>query len=124
MSSLVKVAADSAGAADDCQVSSYRVMGVDGSRAGWVGIVLCASELSVYFDPDIEDLAAAAERDGALDVVAVDMPIGLPDTGRRAADVLARQALGPRWASVFITPVRTALDYDDYKIASAENVRA
>ena len=98
-------------------------MGVDACRTGWVGIVLSKSELSVYFEPDIEDLAAAAERDGALDAVAVDMPIGLPDAGRRAADVLARQALGPRWASVFITPVRTALGYDDYKVASAENLR-
>jgi predicted RNase H-like nuclease len=104
-------------------VSSYRVMGVDACRAGWVGIVLSAIELSAYFAPDIEDLAAAAEQDGALDAVAVDMPIGLPDSGRRTADVLARQALGPRWASVFITPVRTALAHDDYKIASAENLR-
>jgi len=98
-------------------------MGVDACRAGWVGIVLSAGELSAYFAPDIEDLAEAAERDGALDAVGIDMPIGLPDTGRRAADVLARQALGPRWASIFITPVRTALAHDDYKVASAENLR-
>ena len=109
---------------DDSHVSSYRVMGVDASRTGWVGIVLSADELSAYFAPDIEELAATAERDGSLDAVAVDMPIGLPDAGRRAADVQARQALGPRWASVFITPVRTALAHDDYTIASAENVRA
>lgn len=112
------------GAGDDCQVSGYRVMGVDACRAGWVGIALSAGELSPYFQPDIEDLAAAVERVGALDAVAVDMPIGLPDAGRRAADVLARQALGPRWASVFITPVRTALECDDYKVASAENLPA
>jgi predicted RNase H-like nuclease len=104
-------------------VSSYRVMGVDACKAGWVGIILSAGELSAYFAPDIDDLVAARERDGALDAVAVDMPIGLPDAGRRAADVLARQALGPRWASIFITPVRTALAHDDYKIASAENLR-
>jgi predicted RNase H-like nuclease len=105
-------------------VRSYRVMGVDACRAGWVGIVLSAGELCASFEREIEDLAAAAERDGALDAVAVDMPIGLPDAGRRAADVLARQRLGPRWASVFITPVRTALGHDDYRIASAENLRA
>jgi len=99
-------------------------MGVDACRAGWVGIVLSAAELWAYFESDIENLAAAAERDGALDAIAVDMPIGLPDAGRRAADVLARRALGPRWASVFITPVRSALDCDDYKMASAENRRA
>jgi predicted RNase H-like nuclease len=99
-------------------------MGVDACRAGWVGNVLSTGQLRAYFEPDIENLAAAAERDGALDAIAVDMPIGLPDAGRRAADVLARRALGPRWASVFITPVRAAMDYDDYKIASAENRRA
>jgi len=99
------------------------VVGVDACRAGWVGIVLSPGELSAHFAPDIEELAAAAERDGALDAVAVDMPIGLPDAGRRAADVLARQELGPRWASIFITPVRAALAHDDYKIASAENLR-
>ena len=92
----------------------YRVMGVDACRAGWVGIVLCAGESSAYFESEIEDLAAAAERDGPLDAIAVDMPIGLPDAGRRAADMLVRQALGPRWATVFITPVRAALGCDDY----------
>jgi predicted RNase H-like nuclease len=102
----------------------YRVMGVDACRAGWVGIVLCAGESSAYVESEIEDLAAAAERDGPLDAIAVDMPIGLPDAGRRAADMLVRQALGPRWATVFITPVRAALGCDDYKIASTENRRA
>ncbi len=101
----------------------YRVMGVDACRAGWVGIVLCAGESSAYFESEIEDLAAAAERDGPLDAIAVDMPIGLPDAGRRAADMLVRQALGPRWATVFITPVRATLGCDDYKIASTENRR-
>ncbi len=42
-------------------------MGVDACRTGWVGIVLFKSGLSVYFEPDIKDLAAAAERNGALD---------------------------------------------------------
>jgi len=104
-------------------MSSYRVLGVDACRAGWVGIALSADALAAYFAPEIEELAAAAERDGTLDAVAADMPIGLPDVSRRAADVLARQALGPRWASIFITPVRAALAHDDYKIASAENLR-
>ena len=41
--------------------------------------------------------------------VAVDMPIGLPAVGRRACDALARSMLGPRRASVFPVPVRSAL---------------
>ncbi len=53
----------------------------------------------------------------------IDIPIGLPDTGRRRADLLARKAAGPRWASVFITPVRAALEAGDHLSASAINRR-
>jgi predicted RNase H-like nuclease len=49
------------------------------------------------------------------------LPIGLPDAGRRQADVLARKPAGPRWASVFMTPVRAALEEDDYAAATAMN---
>ena len=42
-------------------------------------------------------------------VIAVDMPIGLPASGRRACDAAARAALGPRRSSVFPVPVRSAL---------------
>jgi predicted RNase H-like nuclease len=42
-------------------------------------------------------------------VVAVDMPIGLPDEGRRSCDAEARRMLGPRRSSVFPVPVRSAL---------------
>lgn len=42
-------------------------------------------------------------------VVAVDMPIGLPDGRPRACDVAARARLGPRRASVFPAPPRLAL---------------
>ena len=51
------------------------------------------------------------------------MPIGLPDAGRRQADVLARQLAGPRWASVFMTAVRAALEEVDYAAATAVNVK-
>lgn len=43
-------------------------------------------------------------------LVAVDMPIGLPDAGARACDRAARALLGPRRSSVFPAPVRAALD--------------
>jgi predicted RNase H-like nuclease len=51
------------------------------------------------------------------------MPIGLPDAGRRMADTLARQAVGPRRASVFVTPVRAALEAADHGSASAVSRR-
>ena len=39
----------------------------------------------------------------------------------RQADVLARKVVGPLWPSVFITPVRRALQAADHATASAIN---
>ncbi len=101
-----------------------RVLGVDACRAGWVGIALPGDgEPAGYAAPFIRDLVAAAMADGPLDAIAIDMPIGLADAGRRQADVLARKALGRRWASIFVTPVREALGAGGYQAASAANRR-
>lgn len=54
----------------------------------------------------IADLVAAA---GRVDVVGIDIPIGLAVRGRRRADELVRGLLGVRWQSLFMTPVRAAL---------------
>jgi predicted RNase H-like nuclease len=100
-----------------------RVLGIDACKAGWVGIALTDGRADAYFATEIGDLVAHAETHGALAVVAVDMPIGLPDTGRRLADVLAREAVGPRWPSVFMAPVRPALEADDHASAVAVSRR-
>jgi predicted RNase H-like nuclease len=100
-----------------------RVLGVDGCKAGWIGVVLHHGRVAAYVASLIGDLVGAAEAGGDLDVVAVDMPIGLPDGGRRRADELAWRALGPRRASIFMTPVRAALAHADHAAASAESVR-
>ena len=42
-------------------------------------------------------------------IVAVDMPIGLPEEGRRVCDSEARRMLGARRSSVFPVPTRDAL---------------
>ena len=94
-----------------------RVLGVDACRAGWVGIALDRSAVRGYAALEIGTLVELAERDGQVDVVAVDIPIGLPDRGRRAADLLAKQLVGPRRSSVFITPVREALTAPDHATA-------
>jgi predicted RNase H-like nuclease len=104
-------------------MSELRVLGIDACKRGWVGIALSERALTPYYAADIGDLVAKAENDGSVEVVAIDIPIGLPDTGRRQADVLARQAAGPRWASVFITPVRAALEAGDYLAAAEANRR-
>jgi predicted RNase H-like nuclease len=98
------------------------VLGVDACRTGWVGVALCPSDhADVCVGPTIEDLVAWGAARGPLGLVAVDMPIGLPDASRRLADVLARGKLGPRRSSVFMTPVRAALDEDTHAWASTVN---
>jgi predicted RNase H-like nuclease len=99
-----------------------RVLGVDGCKAGWVGIVLSDGAALACFATTIGDLAERASSGGPLDVVAIDIPIGLPDAGRRRADVLAGELAGPRRASVFMTPVRAALAEEEFAAATAMNV--
>ena len=100
---------------------SERVMGVDACKKGWVGI---SGDLRGYFGVTIRELVAAAEVDGALGVMGVDIPIGLPLAGPRQADVLARRLVGRRASSVFATPVREALMAASHAEASAVNLRA
>lgn len=100
-----------------------RVLGVDACKAGWLGITLSDGAVRAYFAAGISGLVELASSGGPLDLIAVDMPIGLPDAGRRQADVLVRKLVGPLWASVFMTPVRPALAEEDYAAATAVNVQ-
>ncbi len=97
------------------------MLGVDGCKKGWVGV---SSDLHGYFGTTIGELIAAADADGELDVIAIDIPIGLPTAGPRQADVLARQLVGKRASSVFATPVRAALLAATHAEASAISVAA
>jgi predicted RNase H-like nuclease len=72
-----------------CTVERERVLGIDACKPGWIGVTLDDGGTSAYFSTQVSDLAGQAQADGPILVVAVDMPIGLPDRGRRAADVLA-----------------------------------
>jgi predicted RNase H-like nuclease len=104
-------------------MEAARVVGVDACRGGWVGVALGpGSQVRAYVGTTVAELVEAAERDHApLDVVGVDIPIGLPDAGVRAADVLARAAIGPLRSSVFMTPVRDALTAPDHPTAVKVN---
>lgn len=93
------------------------VVGVDGCRRGWVAVVLRDGGMPA---------ALLLPTIGALDelvpdaaVVAIDIPIGLPDAGPRRADLAAREILGPRKSSVFLTPIRAALTSATHAEASA-----
>ncbi|WP_022921379.1 DUF429 domain-containing protein [Ornithinimicrobium pekingense] len=89
--------------------ASLPVMGVDACKAGWVGAVLDASGHGtphLLVRPTVAELVAEA---GPLAVVAVHVPMGLPDETRREADVQTRRFLGAGGTSVFSTPVREAV---------------
>jgi predicted RNase H-like nuclease len=90
---------------------------VDACKSGWIGIRL-ADTVTAHFGPDITTLMTET---GPVSVIAIDIPIGLPERGRRAADVEARELLGPRRSSVFLTPVRAALTEETHAGASAVN---
>ena len=56
-----------------------------------------------------------------LDVLGVDMPIGLPESDRRACDHDARRLLSPRGSTVFPTPPRSLVHHTEYADANAES---
>lgn len=96
-------------------------VGVDGCGTGWIAVVLRPGEpAQAHYLARIDELAAAVP-DAA--VVGIDMPIGLPELGRRQADVLARVALGPRRNSIFFAPVRAALAAATHATGTATSVR-
>lgn len=98
-----------------------RVLGVDARKAGWVGVVLGDGPPRAHVAATIAELVDGASTLGAPQLVAIDIPIGLPDAGRRTADVLAKVAVGPLRSSVFMTPVRPALQAPDHAAAVATN---
>ena len=82
-----------------------RVLGVDAYRRGWVGIAL-GERIEAYAAATIAELVAEA---GPVEVIGIDIPIGLSTSDMRSADEQAQLAAGPRRSSVFLTPVRAAL---------------
>jgi predicted RNase H-like nuclease len=87
-----------------------RVLGVDVCPGGWVGIALGDGPPAAYFAAGVGGLVTDAAKDGPMAAIGIDIPIGLPDDGVRRADLLARTYAGARRASVFMTPVREAVD--------------
>jgi predicted RNase H-like nuclease len=87
-----------------------RVAGVDLAGGGWAVVVLEENRLADAFR--CEDFAEALLVDA--EVVAVDIPISVPEEGIRPADQAARRFVGPRASSVFTTPVRPVLEAETY----------
>jgi len=90
--------------------------GIDGCRDGWIVVFVQpdGDEARVDIVPHFSDVASMRP---APAVVAVDMPIGLPERtgyGGRAAENAVRPLLGARQSSVFSVPSRPAVDAKDY----------
>lgn len=91
-------------------------VGVDGCTAGWVGIAVDEQGFAgAVLAPTIDKLAGLLP---AADGFGIDIPIGLLTEGFRAADRLARRQVGPRAASVYLTPPRAVLEIDDHQRAT------
>lgn len=84
------------------------VAGADGCRAGWFRASRELGSGALRFDR-IERAADLLRRPPRPRVLALDMPIGLPEGGPRECDRQARVCLGPRRSSVFPVPIRPAL---------------
>jgi predicted RNase H-like nuclease len=91
-------------------------VGIDGWKSAWVAVLLV--EGSVHRVAVFATLADAVAAHATAEALAVDIPIGLPDCGRRAADVAAKALLGPRASSVFHAPPRLAAAEPTYQEAN------
>jgi predicted RNase H-like nuclease len=98
------------------------VAGVDGCPGGWIAVFRCVDATvkpAVRLAARFEALLAGPESPAVL---AVDMPIGLPDRigpGGRGPERLLRPHLGDRQSSVFAVPSRVAVHARDYAEACA-----
>ena len=93
--------------------------GVDGCRTGWVVAVGPATGVEPVDVRVVRSFADVLALD--VDVIGVDIPIGLPASGVRACDVAARRLLGPRRSSVFPAPARAVLGAATWEEANARS---
>lgn len=93
------------------------LVGVDGCRGGWLCVAqgTNTSATTAWIAPNFQSLLQLSPRP---DVVAIDIPIGLPHLGARSCDTEARKLLGRRGSSVFPAPLRGVLSARDYAEAS------
>jgi predicted RNase H-like nuclease len=94
------------------------VLGIDAcGKQGWIGVRLADGAYDAAFVDG--GLDALIGRAGECDVVAIDMPLGLLETGWRVADIEARAYLEARRSSVFLTAPRAVWAENDYAAANA-----
>jgi predicted RNase H-like nuclease len=89
---------------------------MDGCSAGWIAAFMRGGEFRIEVVPRFADTLTKAV------LIAVDIPIGLPERvghGGRAAENAVRPLLGARQSSVFSVPSRRAVYAESYTQACA-----
>lgn len=96
-------------------------IGVDGTRGRWIAVALGHDGLfasAILVDTLEEVMEAFTEAR----VIAMDVPIGLPTEGARAADLEAKMLLGPRRSTIFPAPPLPVLQATTYAAARGKAV--
>jgi predicted RNase H-like nuclease len=99
---------------------SRDAVGVDACPGGWLAATPKGGKPVLEVFRTLTDLL---DRYSQAVTIYIDMPIGLPYTsgGRRACDILGRDALGPARSSIFDPPCRQALDAQTHAQANDIN---
>jgi predicted RNase H-like nuclease len=97
---------------------SRLVAGVDGCPAGWIAVLWDGGgQLAPQLCPSFADVMALPAG-----IIAVDMPIGLPEQSGRPPEREVRAKLGIRRSSVFSVPSYEAIQCLDYREACRINL--
>lgn len=92
------------------------IVGVDGCRAGWLCIKKNV-DTGVVSSEVFSNAQSVLQQKPEPLVVAVDIPIGLTESGPRQCDIEVRKLLKERRSSVFPAPIRPALHASSRKQA-------
>ena len=92
------------------------ICGVDECRAGWIAVFKDLDAGNVFWEV-LTSLVQLASTNPAPQVIAVDIPIGLPDRGLQDCDLEARKKLGRIGCCVFPAPIRDILSASSYNEA-------
>ena len=96
-----------------------KYIGVDACKKGWFAVCLEPDKRwAIGIFNSIGNLWRRFEKDS---LILIDIPIGLPGSGKRRCDVEARKILRKRASSVFPVPCRQAVYADTYANACRLN---
>ncbi len=99
--------------------SNFKVVGVDGCRAGWAAFTIDSSGNSFKIYNSIKMLC---RENADAELIIIDMPIGLPENMNDIRpEIEARKILGKKASSIFNCPCRQAVYKESYKEANEMN---